>query len=138
MSTLNDYPKISQSLKSSSTNNIKILHRLIFGENGDRKNRSRLREFSGFPTDFNVEETKTKIIKEFTLKELIAVCNLLHLEFTTELESCCDIILTHLCDLTLFKSTVLNSGSESDLELNEIHSVIRSQLRLPKTRNLLI
>ncbi|GFT04394.1 transposon Tf2-9 polyprotein [Trichonephila clavipes] len=70
-------------------------------------------------TDFNVEETKTKIIKEFTLKELIAVCNLLHLEFTTELESCCDIILTHLCDLTLFKSTVLNSGSESDLELNE-------------------
>ncbi|GFT92202.1 transposon Tf2-9 polyprotein [Trichonephila clavipes] len=40
-------------------------------------------------------------------------------EFTTELESCCDIILTHLCDLTLFKSTVLNSGSESDLELNE-------------------
>ncbi|GFX89844.1 transposon Tf2-9 polyprotein [Trichonephila clavipes] len=119
MSTLNDYPKISQSLKSSSTNNIKILQRLIFGENGDRKNRSRLREFSGFPTDFNVEETKTKIIKEFTLKELIAVCNLLHLEFTTELESCCDIILTHLCDLTLFKSTVLNSGSESDLELNE-------------------
>ncbi|GFU83296.1 transposon Tf2-9 polyprotein [Trichonephila clavipes] len=119
MSTLNDYPKISQSLKSSSTNNIKILHRLIFGENGDRKNRSRLREFSGFPTDFNVEETKTKIIKEFTLKELIAVCNLLHLEFTTELESCCDIILTHLCDLTLLKSTVLNSGSESDLELNE-------------------
>ncbi|GFX38313.1 retrovirus-related Pol polyprotein from transposon 17.6 [Trichonephila clavipes] len=119
MSTLNDYPKISQSLKSSSTNNIKILHRLIFGENGDRKNRSRLREFSGFPTDFNVEETKTKIIKEFTLKELIAVCNLLHLEFTIELESCCDIILTHLCDLTLFKSTVLNSGSESDLELNE-------------------
>ncbi|GFX97027.1 hypothetical protein TNCV_1997591 [Trichonephila clavipes] len=40
-------------------------------------------------------------------------------EFTTELESCCDIILTHLCDLNLFKSTVLNSGSESDLELNE-------------------
>ncbi|GFV28753.1 transposon Tf2-9 polyprotein [Trichonephila clavipes] len=119
MSTLNDYPKISQSLKSSSTNNIKILHRLIFGENGDRKNRSRLREFPGFPTDFNVEETQTKIIKEFTLKELIAVCNLLHLEFTTELASCCDIILTHLCDLTLFKSTVLNSGSESDLELNE-------------------
>ncbi|GFS54280.1 transposon Tf2-9 polyprotein [Trichonephila clavipes] len=119
MSTLNDYPKISQSLKSSSTNNIKILHLLIFGENGDRKNRSRLREFSGFPTDFNVEETKTKIIKEFTVKELIAVCNLLHLEFTTELESCCDIILTHLCDLTLFKSTVLNSGSESDLELNK-------------------
>ncbi|GFY03478.1 retrovirus-related Pol polyprotein from transposon 17.6 [Trichonephila clavipes] len=39
-------------------------------------------------------------------------------EFTTELESCCDIILTHLCDLTLFKSTVL-SGCESDLQLNE-------------------
>ncbi|GFY33759.1 retrovirus-related Pol polyprotein from transposon 17.6 [Trichonephila clavipes] len=117
MSTLNDYPKLSQSSKSSSTNNIKILHRLIFGENNDRKNRSRLREFPGFSTDFNVEETKTKIIKEFTLKELIAVCYLLHLEFTTELESCCDIILTHLCDLTLFESTVLNS--ESDLELNE-------------------
>ncbi|GFU14287.1 transposon Tf2-9 polyprotein [Trichonephila clavipes] len=119
MSTLNDYPKIPQSLKSSSTSNIKILHRLIFGENGDRKNRSRLGDISGFPTDFNVEETKTKINKEFTVKELIAVCNLLHLEFTTELESCCGIILTHLCDLTLFKSTVPNSGSESDLEFNE-------------------
>ncbi|GFV89508.1 hypothetical protein TNCV_4153231 [Trichonephila clavipes] len=102
-----------------STSNNKILHGLIFDENGDRKNRSRLREFSGFCTDFNVEETETKIIKEFTFKELIAVCNLLHLEFTTKLESCCDIILTHLCDLSLFKSTVLNSGSESDLELNE-------------------
>ncbi|GFT56671.1 hypothetical protein TNCV_1850591 [Trichonephila clavipes] len=67
-----------------------------------------------------LKKQKLKFIKEFTLKELIAVCNLLHLEFTTELESCCDIILTHLCDLTLFKSTVLNSGSESDLELNEI------------------
>ncbi|GFS80419.1 retrovirus-related Pol polyprotein from transposon gypsy [Trichonephila clavipes] len=134
MSTLNDYPKLSQSLKSSSTNNIKILHRLIFGENGDRKNRSRLREFSGFPTDFNVEETKTKIIKEFALKELIAVCNLLHLEFTTELASCCDIILTHLCDLTLFKSTVLNS-LETKATLNStknlrLKTVIRSQLRL--------
>ncbi|GFW10588.1 hypothetical protein TNCV_893831 [Trichonephila clavipes] len=42
MSTLNDYPKLSQALKSSSTNNIKILHRLIFGENSDRKNHSRL------------------------------------------------------------------------------------------------
>ncbi|GFU60969.1 blastopia polyprotein [Trichonephila clavipes] len=55
MSTLNDYPKLSQSLKSSSTNNIKILHRLIFGENGDRKNRSRLREFSGF---FAIQRTQ--------------------------------------------------------------------------------
>ncbi|GFY23522.1 transposon Tf2-9 polyprotein [Trichonephila clavipes] len=119
MSTLSDYPKLSQSLKSSSTHSIKILHRLIFGENGYRKIVLHYQIFFGFPTDFNVEETKTKIIKEFTLKELIAVCNLLHLEFTTELESCCDIILRHFCDLTLFKSTVLNSGSESDLELKE-------------------
>ncbi|GFT86988.1 retrovirus-related Pol polyprotein from transposon gypsy, partial [Trichonephila clavipes] len=55
------------------------------------------------------------------LKGLISkvLCFSSLIEFTTELESCCDIILTHLCDLTLFKSTVLNSGSESDLELNE-------------------
>ncbi|GFX62431.1 uncharacterized protein TNCV_1381561 [Trichonephila clavipes] len=133
MSTLNDYPKISQSLKSSSTNNIKILHRLIFGENGDRKNRSRLREFSDFLPILMLKKQKLKLLKESTLQELIAVCNLLHLEFNTELESCCDIILTHLCDLTLFKSTVLNSGSESDLELNEKSrpkTIIRSQLRL--------
>ncbi|GFV75352.1 transposon Tf2-9 polyprotein [Trichonephila clavipes] len=64
-----------------------------------------------------------KAVLEWCLKEgLIGssyVCPKCGKKFTTELESCCDIILTHLCDLTLFKSTALNSGSESDLELNE-------------------
>ncbi|GFT61959.1 hypothetical protein TNCV_4195841 [Trichonephila clavipes] len=53
-------------------------------------------------------------------------------EFTTELESYCDVILTHLCDLTLFKSVDLNSGSERDLELNE-HSPLVNRHSQPIT-----
>ncbi|XP_035226486.1 ribosomal RNA processing protein 36 homolog [Stegodyphus dumicola] len=35
MATLNDYPNIAQSLNTASTKHIKLLHRLVFGSDGD-------------------------------------------------------------------------------------------------------
>ncbi|GBO22892.1 hypothetical protein AVEN_72269-1 [Araneus ventricosus] len=119
MSTLNDFPKIAKSLKTSSKNQIQLLHRLIFGEEGDRQNRSRLRKFSGFPSDFQFEETKQKVFAEFSLKDLIAICNLLHLEFYTDLDKCCDTILTHLSDLSLLTTEVSDFGETDDLDESE-------------------
>ncbi|GFW86692.1 transposon Tf2-9 polyprotein [Trichonephila clavipes] len=74
------------------------------------------------PPPRDVNGLKTALLEEWSLIPQTVINNVfssLKTQFTTELESCCDIILTHLCDLTLFKPTVLNSGSESDLELNE-------------------
>ncbi|GBM03002.1 hypothetical protein AVEN_14516-1 [Araneus ventricosus] len=116
MATLNDFPKIAKSLKTSSKNQIQLLHRLIFGEEGDRLNRSRLRKFSGFPSDFQFEETKQKVVAEFSLKDL---CNLLHLEFYTDLNKCCDTIVTHLSDLSLLTTEVSDFSETDDLDESE-------------------
>ncbi|GBO44346.1 hypothetical protein AVEN_79598-1 [Araneus ventricosus] len=119
MSTLNDFPKIAKSLKTSSKNQILLLHRLIFGEEGDRLNRSRLRKFSGFPSDFQFEETKQKVVAEFSHKDLIAICNLLHLEFYTDLDKCCDTILTHVSDLSLLTTEESDFSETDDLDESE-------------------
>ncbi|GBO31482.1 hypothetical protein AVEN_130723-1 [Araneus ventricosus] len=119
MATLNDFPKIAKSLKTSSKNQIQLLHRLIFGDEGDWQNRSRLRKFSGFPSDFQFEETKQKVVAEFSLKDLIAICNLLHLQFYTDLDKCCDTILTHLSDLSLLTTEASDFSETDDLEESE-------------------
>ncbi|GBO24380.1 hypothetical protein AVEN_190051-1 [Araneus ventricosus] len=125
MSTLNDCPKIAKSLKTSGNNQVQLLHRRIFGSVGDKQNRSRLRNFSGFPSDFQLEKTKEKVLKEFLLKDLIAICNPLHLEFFTNAEKCCDIIVTNLSDLSLLK-TELSYFSETD-DLKELESKLDLQ-----------
>ncbi|GBO04516.1 hypothetical protein AVEN_138512-1 [Araneus ventricosus] len=118
MATLNDFPKIAKSLKTSNKNQIQLLHRLIIGEEGDRLNRSRLRKFSGFPSDFQFEETKQKVVAEFSLKDLIAKCNLLHLEFYTDLDKC-DTILTHLSDHSLLTTEASDFSETEDLDESE-------------------
>ncbi|GBN72466.1 hypothetical protein AVEN_85673-1 [Araneus ventricosus] len=116
MATLNDFSKIAKSLKTSNKNPIELMHRLIFGSEGDRLNCSRSRKFSGFPSDFQFEETKQKVVAEFSLKDLIAICNLLHLEFYTDLDKCCDTILTHLSDLSMLTTEASDFSETDDLE----------------------
>ncbi|GBM84014.1 hypothetical protein AVEN_110144-1 [Araneus ventricosus] len=120
MDTLNNFPKIATFLKTSNKNQIQILHRLIFGSEGDRLNRSRLQKFSRFPSDFQFEETKQKVVTEFSLKDFIAICNLQHLECSTDLDKCCDTIRKHLSDLSLLTTEASDFSETGDLEESEL------------------
>ncbi|GBM53001.1 hypothetical protein AVEN_111342-1 [Araneus ventricosus] len=111
---------MATSLNNGCTNLIKLLHRLISGSEGDRLNLSILRKFSGFPSDFQLEEAKKKVVAEFSLKNLISVCNLPHLEFYTDLDKCCDIILTHLSDISLLTTEASDFSETGDLEESEL------------------
>lgn len=48
MENLAQIESIQQKIKMTSTTTVKALHKCIFEEEGDRRNRQRLREFQGF------------------------------------------------------------------------------------------
>ena len=61
---------------SEKLNHLKLFHKLIFDEDGDRYNRKRLHKFSGFPFEIGSQEFKAKIneIKtKFSVSELIII-----------------------------------------------------------------
>lgn len=115
MSCLNDIPSIAKSLKNGSTSSVKLLHRFIYGSDGDRQNRARLRKFSGFPPNFDLREAKQKVLQEFGLRDLIAICTLLHLEFFTNPEKCCDTIFTHLNDISLLNTELSDFSDDEEI-----------------------
>jgi ribonuclease HI len=137
MATLNDFPKIAKSLNTGSTSKIKLLHRLIFDSDGDRQNRARLRKFTGFPPDFDLEEAKQKVIKKFLLKDLISICNILHLEFSTELETCAITILHALSDFNLLDTSDLISemSDEGDNRKSEQLVTTHTNASIPSLNN---
>lgn len=117
MQTLNDIPRVAKSLKTGSTGHIKLLHKFIFGSDEGRQNRARLRAFTGFTAeDLN---NKTKFYDGFSLKELISICNLLKIEFSTEIESCREAIFEALSDFSILNS----ENSDVDEDDGVIHDV---------------
>ena len=56
-----DIKELEVVLKELKSSKIKLFHKLIFDEDGDRNNRKRLREFSGFPFEIGSDEFKQKI-----------------------------------------------------------------------------
>lgn len=79
---LNDIPQIASALKSERTNKIKLLHKLLFTSDGDRKNRSRIRSFSSFPYCQTYSDFKTKVDKitaNYSLIELNSIATILRI-----------------------------------------------------------
>ena len=75
-----DIKELEVVLKDAKSSKIKLFHKLIFDNDGDRNNRKRLCEFTGFPFKIGSDEFKLKIneIKtKFSVSELFTICNLI-------------------------------------------------------------
>ena len=75
-----DIKELEVVLKDTMSSKLKLFHKLIFDEDGDRNNRKRLLEFTGLHFEIESDEFKQKIneIKtKFSVSELFTICNLI-------------------------------------------------------------
>lgn len=136
MLLLKDIEELAIALKSEKVTKIKLLHQLIFENEGDRKNRERLRNFSGFGLPPDSDELKSKvekIIADFSLNQLITIANVLQILNEGNIEELTTRVVSSLNDLEILKCNIIkdeNSDTENvDDEDNE--SVLsNSSLRL--------
>ncbi|GBM72285.1 Transposon Ty3-G Gag-Pol polyprotein [Araneus ventricosus] len=117
-----DIPELKAAIASERTSKIRCLHKLLFDFDGDRQNRSRIREFSGFqfqPNDKDFNE-KAKLIEEkLSLNELITISNLLLINNEGTKKEIVLRLLTYLCDLDILNQNIIrenDSGSDSENE----------------------
>ena len=104
MTTLGEI--LSNVLTTAKTDVIKALHKLIFEDVGDRKNRARLRKFEGFKFVQRSDEWNDKIdfIKNnISTNDLIAVSNLLGIDYSGSQDELTTRICLNLNDLNKFK-----------------------------------
>ncbi|GBM74782.1 hypothetical protein AVEN_144422-1 [Araneus ventricosus] len=117
-----DIPELKAAIASERTSKIRCLHKLLFDFDGDRQNRSRIREFPGFefqPNDKDFNE-KAKLIEEkLSLNELITISNLLLINNEGTKKEIVLRLLTYLCDLDILNQNIIrenDSGSDSENE----------------------
>ncbi|GBN58533.1 hypothetical protein AVEN_112621-1 [Araneus ventricosus] len=117
-----DIPELNAAIASERISKIRCLHKLLLDFDGDRQDRSRIREFSGFdfqPNDKDFNE-KAKLIKEkLSLNELITISNLLLINNEGTKKDIVLRLLTYLCDLNILNQNIIrenDSGSDSENE----------------------
>ncbi|GBO46567.1 Retrovirus-related Pol polyprotein from transposon 17.6 [Araneus ventricosus] len=122
MMKLIDIPELRAAIASERTSKIRCLHKLLFDFDGDRQNRSRIREFSGFdfqPNDKDFNE-KAKLMEEkLSLNELITITNLLLINNEGTKKEIVLRLITYLCDLGILNQNIIrenDSGSDSENE----------------------
>ena len=116
--SLQDIININKNIKSASVHAIKSLHKLIFGTEGDRSNRKRIRDFTGFEFELDSAEFQQKIehiVEQFTINELTSICNILNLNYEGNADEISKRILIHLTNLNLL-STVTSEEEDSSSE----------------------
>ncbi|GFY45524.1 hypothetical protein TNIN_314191 [Trichonephila inaurata madagascariensis] len=110
---LNDIPVIAQSLKFGNTQNVKLLYSVIFNNHPfSRTSREQLRNFTGFASDFDIEDYSAIILKKLNLPDLISLANFLQLETNVIVEELCSNILLSLADLSTFHTKLNTRGVE--------------------------
>lgn len=84
MECLGENDRIRKNIATAPVKVIQAFHKLVFGETGDRKNRSRLRNFSGFTFQDEGDDYRDKVafIQEtFSERDLIGICSILCLDY---------------------------------------------------------
>lgn len=84
MENLAQIESVKNRLKTAPRKSIGALYNLIFEEDGDRKNRSKLLEFAGFNFNRNSDGYRAKVeyAARFSVSDLISICNILGLDYT--------------------------------------------------------
>ncbi|KAK9712691.1 RNase H-like domain found in reverse transcriptase [Popillia japonica] len=96
---------------------IKILYKIIFEDDSDRRGRKKIREFTGFKYDKNADEYKNKsafVNQSFSFAELVAICNLLHLDYEGALEDLAEKIMGALINVDSLRKENKKDYDEED------------------------
>ncbi|XP_043263448.1 uncharacterized protein LOC122403783 [Colletes gigas] len=117
MRSLRQIPGMHENISAASTKAIRAFHNLVFGSEGDRKNRSRLREFTGFEFTENSNEFQDKVTwveNIFTAGDLTAICSILRLDYNGDVQTVAHRICKHLTDLGLLEEAVHGNETEDE------------------------
>ena len=119
MECLRGNPAIARSITAAPTKIIKAFHRLVFGDDGDRKNRDRLRNFEGFTFHDGggaYHDKITFIQEKFKEGELIAICNILGLDYEGSKQG----LAKRICNGLMNLNTLLKDNDDSDSEDDDV------------------
>lgn len=118
MTRLGDIDKVNQNIGAASVKAIQTLHKLIFEfDIVDRKNRKRLREFSGFTIEPDSDDSLRKqkfIAEEFDEAGLITVANILSIDYAGPKNALAERIYLYLCNLDALKKVCSVSDDDDD------------------------
>lgn len=125
MATLGEIPVVAYKLKTGALKAIKVLHVVIFGDEGQpRQIRRKLKTFPGFSLDENSETFTKKVddVKQLELVDLTAVCHILNLDYSGDEETLAKRIcnfLNHLESHDDKEEDEISDESEDDPEEDE-------------------
>jgi hypothetical protein len=115
--TLQDFEEIKENIRTAPARVIRALHNVIYEEEGDRSNRKRLRQFTGSDFEVGSDEFNDKLAfvsENLNQADLIAVCNLLKLNYDGTTEELADRICRALANLDTFQSNENSDDEVSD------------------------
>lgn len=114
MENLAQIETVKQKIKVASTAAIRALHRFIFEEEGDRRNRKRLRDFQGFTFADNSQNyiRKVEYARRLTIGDLISCCNILGLKYDGSKEE----IIERICAGLMNLNELISQDIEEDEE----------------------
>lgn len=139
MENLAQIEAVKQKIKVASIAAIRALHKLIFEEEGDRKNRQRLRDFRGFIFADNSPEyiSKVEYARRLTIGDLISCCNILGLKYDGTKEEIITRICTGLMDLNALITQDIEEGEEEleEEENEEMKEEAEAEEVRPTVRN---
>lgn len=118
---------IKQKIHTASTAAIAALHKFIFEEEGDRRNRQCLRDFSGFTfyKDTSRYADKFEFGRRLSIGDLISCCNILGLEYNGTKEEIVVRILDGLLDINILAITHdENYAEEKDEEDDKVNEEV--------------
>ncbi|XP_011705246.1 PREDICTED: protein DEK-like, partial [Wasmannia auropunctata] len=121
MDNLAQIETIKQKIRTASTAATTALHKLIFEEEGDRRNRQRIRDFQGFTFQKNTTEYAEKLEfgRGLTIGDLISCCNILGLEYNGSKEEIIARIVNGLMNLNTLAPTCDEDDGEEEDDENE-------------------
>ncbi|XP_072396913.1 uncharacterized protein [Diabrotica undecimpunctata] len=118
--TLTDFQKISYNIKNSTYKAVKALHIIAYGDEGvPRQTRRNLRNFSGFAWDKNASEYADKINdvnQKLDMPDLVAVCNLLDLDYSGANDDVIERICSFLNELNVDDKNDEDDDDDNDAD----------------------
>ena len=110
--------KIEREITTAKLSKIKTLHSFIFGEEGNRNRRKRLREFEGFEIEHETEEYRNKVsqAEAFDEEEIILIAEMLHITRCQTKERTIKKLLDCLMDIEQLEEEHEDEEDEEEVE----------------------
>ncbi|KYN13297.1 hypothetical protein ALC57_14514, partial [Trachymyrmex cornetzi] len=115
---------IKQKIRTVSTAAVTALHKLVFEEEGDRKNRQRLRDFKGFTFRSDTPEYTDKLEcgRRLMIGDLISCCNILGLEYHGSKEE----IITRIVHELMNLNTLVPKNNDEEVSYRDVEGSIKT------------